>query len=593
MSKLEELLAPTPVSLREINSEHVNGHEIMVEGKAVAISDPEIIPTSIVYRCANCDRTYTKKVKQCEDGINCGSTAIEEEEGEFRDLQIIKIHEVKPKNNHTAKLVIVVRGKDGMWKVRAGQKIQATGILRVNPVRLTLEGKDKPIKRLEAEEVKVLDYKEAEYQVTPEDIERFKKDMDAPQFYEMLRASFAPFLVNMDEIKDACILTLASIRTTRPLNFLMVGDPSKAKSVIMEYVAQLAENGHFASASSTTWAGLSVTSEKDRDTETWILKYGAFPMGDEGLVNVDEIQNFGEEDLMKMNEVLESKRISYAKAGGNVGELPARCAVILACNPHHGKWMKGGNLQDNLRFMGRAREAFISRMALIFILQDEADEATDRAVAQSVIENSGEEVFRKYHEDTPDLYGSRTLKKFFSWIVTQPLPQVPNELYEELINFYVSARTKDTAGTKTPRFLKDAIRLAQMKARVLGKASIDKTDVDFAVQLLDKSLNEAAFDPKTQKIDANIVQGTIAASTQAERQGKEDQFYEAFDWACKDKDGNPRGYANESDITFRLVLQHKWADNRKTERYIENMLTRTGKFLEHIEAGKSLGWKKA
>src|SRR5690606_37474026 len=117
------------------------------------------------------------------------------------------------------------------------------------------------------------------------------------------------------------------------------------------------------------------------------------------------------------------------------GVLPARCAVLCGSNSYFGAWTPDLDISENLRFLGKTREALISRFPLIFILTDVVNEDNDRKIARQVLENSSNKAIQKYLEDWQGkdgnlYYGFRTLKKFFLYLRSVPLPEVPEEIYD-------------------------------------------------------------------------------------------------------------------------------------------------------------------
>lgn len=581
---LLESLKPKEVPLKEINSSYVN-QTIAVEGKVVAISDPEIIPSeSKIWRCTNCQRTYLVKTEVCD--LGCGQFDFEKEPAGLEDLQIIKVHETKPKNNHIAKLVIAVRGADSMWRVRAGQKIKAVGMLRISEVQLSLDGKEKPLKRLEATEVKTLE--NTEVKLSEEDITKFKSDMEKPQFYEKILSSVAPHIHGMEAAKESGMLALASIGMRKPARMLWIGDPGVAKSELMEYFAEVSPNGHYTTMASSRFTGLTTTSEQDKETGKWMVTPGLFAHAHEGLVCIDELQVIREVDSKNLNDVIESGKIRYAQAGGNYGELDANCALIMACNPYQGKIFESENIQETLKFLGGGAPAFISRITLIYFFRDKVNEERDTNIAKAVVKNSGNNPLEGYEEDWIDnecpcgledcpskteYYGTNTLKKFFQYMTTIPILPVPVELQQELVEYYTKNRQDVAAKINkllTPRFLRDAIKLAQVVARIQGQSKPAKPDIDKAMGLLANHMEETAFDPKSKAYDLNLINGSLGKGEIAkqDRKNQEEQFNEAYAMASKDKD-----YAEEKDIIAFLVIGCKW-DETKAEKFVRPYLTK-------------------
>lgn len=570
------------IELSQITATDFFNKMLAVKGKVIAVSDVEPYPLELCFRCSHCDSEYIRKdARQPKCDCDAPDIQLDLTKSKFTDRQILKIQEIVASSN-PAKLTLYVTGKKQLRKATAGDKIEALGIYKTEAFRNN-QNKLSFVKRFETYCVNNIARNDKEFRPTPKDIGRFKKEAEEePQFWEKLITSIAPHIAGFTELKEVIALALASTDTEQPLNALFVGDPSVAKSIAILYASKLADNGHYITAAGAKWPSLSAHAQKDEETGSWLIQPGLFALADGGLACIDELQSIEEEVAGRLNEVLEQKQVSYAKAG-QVGILPARCAVLAASNSYYGSWRSDLDISDNLKFLGKAREALITRFPIIFIITDVVHEENDRKIARQVLENNSEKAIKQYLEDWQDesgneFYGFKTLKKFFIYLKSVPMPEIPETVNSAIEQWYIDLRTnKEDRFNKLikARFLDKAIKIMKLHARILHKIECDIFDFEFAVELLKKSMNATAFDPTTGKLDSNLAEGAQATS----KLNKEEQFWKAFD-AVKTE----AGYSERKAIIGYLVNTLQW-DKTEAERYLEAMHNKS-KFIESQGSGK-------
>lgn len=580
------------VSLREINSQFVNRQEIAVEGKAVAISDPEIIPSSVVYLCNNCDEIdptrFKSKPKKCP---RCAESDFRQEEDDLEDVQVIKIHEIKGKNNHIAKLVIVARGKEAMWRVRAGQKIRAVGKLKIDKVKLTLDREERPVKRLEATELKVLD--NIEVKLTEQDIAKIKEMVKDPLHWQILVESFAPHIFGLEEQKEVCIYTLGSCNSPRPFNSLLGGPPGRAKTHLLEWTAAMHPIGVKLTAAGASMPGLTSITKKDVDTGAHITELGLFALYDGGIVCITELQAIKGKDEVKsgLNDALESKEVSGAKAGGLI-KFQARCSVLFDTNNFTGSWSYGFSLAHNLKYLEPNLGAFLSRLDHISISPEINDDEYYAQVARSNFSvTTTEEALEKFKDDyevggVPH-YGVDTLVKYFIHVTGQPLPPISKNSEEHFVNNFVKVSKEAKEFTVDGRYNRIVKTTAQVRARMLLKPEADEEDLAVAIEKVNKGKD---IQTKTEDgdNDANAALGLKSKKLI----NQEEQFLQSFEKACRyqaDK-GEDGTWCKEDDVVFWLMADYKW-DEDKAARFVNRRLNNAqGIPVFLVNSGK---WKKA
>lgn len=568
--------------LADIGTRH-NGKHIAVEGKVVSLSEREPDPKTIKWLCLRCGSLnepakFGRQPLSChavadpESGKECGNDSFDIEITEdTKDMRAIRIQQ----DNHT--LSVVVRDEAILDAIdKSGKPAYAFGVMVFEPYIDRQTKKAKFRKYLEAVNIECDD---KTIDVTPQDIERFKADMAQPMFYERVLSSIAPHIHGMEAAKESGMLALASIGMRKPARMLWIGDPGVGKSELMEYFTLLSGNGHYATMANTRQTGLTTTSEKDEDTGKWMVTLGV--MGWADLLCLDEFQAIDEKTAMALNDVVESCKIRYALAGGNYGEIAANCAMILSCNPYQGKVFKDENIREILKFLKNGASAFITRMTLIYFFRDVVDATRDRLVGKAVAKNSGNNPLEAYEQDWIDEqgvehYGTQSLRKLFAYISTIPVEALPAELHDELVEHYVKSRAdvvNNTMKLMGPRFLRDAIKLAQLIARVQGESKPSAADIEKATNLLKDHMEAAAFDPETKEIDVNLLTGSKPQKELKKEKSEETVFWEEFE--------NLRVLGMAS-ITLAMWVQSLVAKGWKQEK-AESMISKAE------QAGKIMG----
>lgn len=109
------------------------------------------------------------------------------------------------------------------------------------------------------------------------EIEEFKHFAKTQNTYERLVEVFAPSIYENDDVKKGVVLQLfggtqktfsqsGRGRFRGEINVLLVGDPSTAKSQVLQYVHKIAPRGVYTSGKGSSAVGLTAYVSKDPET---------------------------------------------------------------------------------------------------------------------------------------------------------------------------------------------------------------------------------------------------------------------------------------------------------------------------------------
>jgi len=265
--------------MRDLNPSDIN-HLVSIKGIVIRCSEIQPELKEAHFRCVNCGHVEMAineggRIQEPQDCVKCKTKLCFEIVHNlclFSDRQYIKLQETPESvpDGETPQTVTLVVYEELVDYVRPGDRVEVTGIFRAQPMRVTAN--QRILRSVFNTYLDVISFNltfKQRFMNADEDIEQseyFSEETknqilelaSQENIYQLLVDSIAPSIWENEDVKKGILCQLfggckkefsqaGRGRFRGEINILLVGDPSTAKSQMLQYVHKIAPRGIYTS----------------------------------------------------------------------------------------------------------------------------------------------------------------------------------------------------------------------------------------------------------------------------------------------------------------------------------------------------------
>jgi len=365
-------------------------------------------------------------------------------------------------------------------------------------------------------------------EVSPENKIKFREICKKPtkERWEILCRSFAPHIKRQDLVKKALVLAMIGAgkpnnpeyfdgngvllkdKKPKPTHILMVGDPSTAKTQLMNSIQTLIPRTRRGSGGGMSGVGITGAMIKNEETGQWTVEAGIVPLANNSIALLDEFQDVDKANQNLLKDGMEDLEIKITKAGVDM-TLLCNTTIIASMNPKQGVFVPNTSLTVQFNI----EEPVLNRFVLKLAIRDIVNIDADREIARSILGTATLGVPTK-----PPL-SENDLKQLLAFIKDEaPTIYFPNEMKDRLENYYVDIRQlgmKKNTRTVVPRNLRDLWLLALAHTKLRMSDRVEDEDIDAVIELYNEYLKAMGMDEEGTLDALKLMTGRSSATATA------------------------------------------------------------------------------
>ena len=511
------------IKVRDIRSRHLN-ELIVIEGIIRQASDVRPQVVNAKFECPSCATVISvlqierkfREPSRCSCGRKGGFKLMSKKMVDTQRLVIEESPESLSGGEQPKRINVFVK-EDLVEpkmeeKTTPGARIRTIGTLKEVPVPLSTGGMSTRFElAIEANNVIAMEETFEELDISEEDENQIIELSKDPNVFEKFSQSITPSVWGYDEIKKSLVLQLFSgvkkvhadgQKSRGDIHILLIGDPGVAKSVTLNFMAEISPKGRYVVGKSASGAGLTASVMRDEYLRGWSLEAGAMVLANKGLVCIDELEKMDPQDRSAMHEAMEQQTITISKANVQA-TLRAETSVLAAANPKFGRFDPFQSVAQQIDLP----PTLINRFDVIFTLRDIPDKEKDRRIASHVL--------REHLKEGKEMIIPRDIfRKYIAYAKQRVKPKLSEEAIREIEKFYVELRNSPISSESSlrpipisARQLEALIRMSEASAKLRLDNSVKKEDAKMAIEIMKYYLMQVGYDHESKTFDIDKISG--------------------------------------------------------------------------------------